>query len=137
MERIHSIFVILVLFCTLSFADTYAVIVNKNMKNINKVQIKAVFLKKLTHINGVKMIPVNLNARDPLRRKFEKEILHMSFTRLKAYWIKQHYLGNRPPLSMKSEDSVKEFVKKIDGAIGYIHLEKVDNSVKVIYQWSD
>ncbi len=137
MEKIASVFVVLILFSTISLADTYAVIVNKNMKNINKVQIKAIFLKKLTRINNIKVVPVNLNARDGLRRKFEKELLHMSFARLKAYWIKQHYLGNRPPLSMKSQESVREFVKKVDGAIGYIDTKHVDESVKVIYEWSD
>ncbi len=137
MEKLISICVLFFLLTTLSLADTYAVIVNKNMKNINKVQIKAIFLKKLVRVDGVKMVPLNLSARENLRKKFEKEVLHMGFSRLKAYWIKQHYLGNRPPLSMKSQESVKEFVKKVEGAIGYVDIAHIDDDVKVIYRWSD
>jgi hypothetical protein len=38
---------------------------------------------------------------------------------------------------MKSEESIKAFVKKVDGAIGYINANSVDDGVKVLYKWSD
>jgi len=122
---------------TITLASEYVVISNKNMKNLSKTQIKAIFLKKITIINDIKVVPISLGARDPLRSKFEKKILAMSFMRLKSYWTKQHYLGRRPPVSMKSQDSIKAFVKKVDGAVGYINESLVDNSVKVIYRWKD
>lgn len=120
-----------------SFASEYAVISNKNMKNLSTSQIKAIFLKKLTYVEDMKAVPINLEARNPLRLKFESKITHMSFSRLKSYWTKQHYLGHRPPISMKSQESIKSFVKKVDGAIGYIDIENIDDSIKVIYKWSD
>ena len=137
MKSLLQIYVAIVLLSALSLADEYAVISNKNMKNLSITQIKAIFLKKSTLTNDVKVVPVNLAARDSLRLKFEKEILHMSFQRLKVYWTKQHYLGKRPPISMKSQESVKTFVKKIEGSIGYINAKSVDESVNVIYKWSD
>jgi len=120
-----------------SFADMHAVISNKNMKDLSEVQIKAIFLKKLVFVKDMKAIPINLEARNPLRSKFESHIIHMSFSRLKSYWTKQHYLGHRPPINMKSQESIKSFVKKVDGAVGYIDMANVDDSVKVIYKWSD
>lgn len=132
-----NIFISILLFACISFGDEYVVISNNNMKDLSTNQIKAIFLNKLSFIEDIKVVPINLDARDSLRVKFEKEILHMSFSRLKTYWATQHYLGHRPPVSMKSQESIKAFVKKVEGSIGYINAEKIDDSVKVIYRWRD
>lgn len=121
----------------LSFASEYAVVSNKNMKSLSESEIKAIFLKKLTSIDDVTLVPINLEAGDALRLKFEVKLLEMNFERLKSYWTKEHYLGHRPPVNMKSEESVKAFVKKVDGAVGYIHSNSVDESLKILYKWSD
>ena len=137
MKNLIKIILSTILLSALSFGDEYALISNKKMKDLSKEQIKAIFLKKITFIDDTKVIPVNLGTRDSLRMKFEKRILKMNFSRLKTYWTKQHYLGKRAPLSMKSQESIKAFVKKVDGAIGYIHTSKLDESVKEIYRWRD
>lgn len=135
----NSTLALVVLLCSplFSLANEYAVISNKNMKTVSQSEIKAIFLKKLTLIDDITAVPVNLEAGDALRLKFEEKLLDMSFERLKSYWTKEHYLGHRPPVNMKSEESVKAFVKKVDGAIGYINSNSVDDSVKVLYKWSD
>jgi hypothetical protein len=61
----------------------------------------------------------------------------MSFSRLKTYWTKEHYLGHRPPISMKSQESIKAFINKVDGSLGYINIENVDENMKIIYKWRD
>jgi ABC-type phosphate transport system substrate-binding protein len=38
---------------------------------------------------------------------------------------------------MKSQESIKAFVKKVDGAIGYIESSALDEDLKVIYRWKD
>ncbi len=126
----------LILLCV-SFGDEYVVISNQNMKELSTNQIKAIFLKKALLIDDVQAVPINLEAMDSIRLKFEQDILNMNFSRLKSYWTTQHYLGHRPPLTMKSQESVKSFVKKVDGAIGYINAQNIDESVKVIYRWRD
>jgi ABC-type phosphate transport system substrate-binding protein len=121
----------------MSQADEYAVIANQKMKDLSTTQIKAIFLKKITVIEDINAVPVNLGARDPIREKFETKIVGMNFERLKSYWAKEHYLGKRPPVGMQSEESVKAFVKNVEGAIGYINAKNLDNSVKVLYRWSE
>ena len=120
-----------------SFSSDYVVISNHNMKELSLSQIKAIFLKKLTIVDNIKVVPVNLGLRDEVRSKFEKKILKMNVTRLKSYWTKQHYLGHRPPVSMKSQESIKTFVKRVDGSLGYIMATSVDKDLKIIYKWSD
>jgi len=125
------------LLCSLSFSDEYAVVANKSMKDLSVNQIRAIFLKKLLVIGTDKAVPINLEPRNPLRLKFEKEILRISFSRLKVYWTKEHYLGHRPPINMKSQKGIKAFVKRINGAIGYININNLDKELKVIYKWKD
>ena len=107
------------------------------MDDLSLTQIKAIFLKKLLYIDDIPAIHLNLEAKDTVREKFEEDVLKMSFSHLKSYWTNQHYLGYRPPISMKSQESIKAFVKKVDGSIGYIEAKNVDDTIKVIYKWSD
>lgn len=130
-------FLTMILFSAVLSASEYAVISNIKMKDLSSHQIQAIFLKKITVIDSVTVVPVNLEARDPLREKFESKVLDMNFERLKSYWAKQHYLGKRPPISMLSSESVKAFVKKVDGGIGYIDAAHLDDGVKVLYRWSE
>lgn len=137
MKHFNKSLILFILITVSSLADEYFVISNKNMKDLSSKQIKAIFLKKISFVDDLKVIPVNLEPRNELRLKFEQEILQMSFSRLKIYWTNQHYLGKRSPISMKSEESVKAFVKKVDGSLGYIRAEELDSSLKVVYKWSD
>jgi len=118
-------------------ADEYALISNKDITHLSTNQIKAIYLKKLTMINGQVIIPINLDARDQLRQKFSQNLLHMSFERLKSYWTQEHYLGHRPPLSLKSQESVKKFIKNVDGSIGYINMKNIDKNITILYRWED
>lgn len=137
MKTAIIIFLSTVVLYAISFGDEYVVISNSKMKDLSTAQIKAIFLKKITVIDNINAVPVNLGAMDLTREKFENKIVEMNFERLKSYWTKEHYIGKRPPVSMQSEESVKAFVKNVEGAIGYINANNLDNSVKVLYRWSE
>ncbi|MDQ1245620.1 MAG: hypothetical protein QG565_1961 [Campylobacterota bacterium] len=137
MKPVIKIALLTIVLATLSFADEYAVIANHKMRDLSTAEIKAVFLKKITVIENMEAVPINLAAKDTIREKFENKIIGMDFERLKTYWSNQHYLGKRPPIRMQSEDSVKAFVKNVEGAIGYINANNLDNDVKVLYRWSE
>ncbi|DAB30128.1 MAG TPA: hypothetical protein CFH84_05700 [Sulfurimonas sp. UBA12504] len=137
MQRLVRI-VLLCFFTFSALADEYAVVSNTKMKDLSPLEIRAIFLKKITLISDdTEVVPINLEATDPLRLKFEKEILGMSFSRLKSYWVIEHYLGHRPPISMKSQESIKAFITKVDGSIGYLNIKNVDENMKILYRWSD
>jgi len=129
--------VVLSIFTSLLIANEYAVVANKEFQNLSKADIKVIYLKKSSYINDKKVIPINLGSRDKIRKSFEKNVLNMSFPRLKAYWTKQHYLGHRPPITMKSQESIKLFIQKIDSAVGYMEVKNVTNNLKILYKWSD
>ncbi|UCN00404.1 hypothetical protein LCX93_00385 [Sulfurimonas sp. SWIR-19] len=118
-------------------AKEYAVVVQKGFANISVGKIKAIYLKKLKYQGDTKLVPINLGSQNSVRRSFEKKVLKIKHSRLKSYWIKQHYLGQRPPITLKSEAAVNAFVKKVFGAIGYLEAAKADKDLKIIYKWSD
>lgn len=116
-------------------AEEYLIISASETTQLSQSEVRAIFLKKMSMIQGKKVIPLNLSAHNPLRTHFENDILQMSFSRLKSYWSKQHYLGHRPPISLKSQEAVIAFVKKVDGAIGYIEAQKMDDTLHVLFRW--
>lgn len=121
------------------YANDYLVVANKSLHidKITALQLKMIFLKKSKIINGTTVVPINLGVSNIIRKSFEKNILHMSRKRLKYFWIEQHYLGKRPPITMKSPKSIIKFVQKIDGAISYIPINDLNDNVKVIFRWTD
>ncbi|MFK5938461.1 MAG: hypothetical protein QM497_08710 [Sulfurimonas sp.] len=134
----------IILFLTLSSfiflntsADEYVIISNSSLQHLTKQQIKAIYLKKTTLIDDITLVPINLGYDNILREKFNKEILHMSTEQLKEYWTQQHLMGTRPPISMKSQESIKAFIKNVDGSIGYINRNNIDKNVSILYSWND
>ena len=119
------------------FATEYAIITSTKMPKLSPSQIKALFLKKRSFVDGMKIVPVNLSVRSSTRRSFEAHILNMHMARLKSYWAKQHYLGVRPPITLKSQESVKRFVQKVKGSIAYIELTADTKNIIILYKWSE
>ena len=116
--------------------ENFVLIGNQNfpVKHLLKEQVKQIYLKRIHFIKDVSIIPINYIARDPLRKNFEKNILHISSKKLNRYWIKKHYLGIRPPLIQSSIESAIIFVKKVDGAVVYIPQSKLPSDVHVLYK---
>ena len=122
---------------TIYKTSPYSVIVNSNSQidSIDKSQLRDLFLRKNSYINKQKIIPVNLLADNSARKAFESSILNMDRATLNTYWTSQYLKDIRPPLSKKSYNAVLIFVLNVDGAIGYIPSNMVDNRVRVINEF--
>ncbi len=121
----------------LSYAQEFVVVMQKNsaLGNLSQAKVKMIFLKKQKMSQDILLVPINLPPSSSIRKSFEKQVLGMSRNRLKSFWTKEHYLGHRPPLTMKSSRSTLSFVEKIDGAIGYIPAKEVNANLKILYKW--
>ena len=104
------------------------------INTLTQAQVRMIYLKKKRFWGEIKLVALNLPPQDLLRKTFENEILKMNSTQLDSYWIKQHYRGYRPPYRVESIESMILFIKKVEGAIGYIPVSKVDKDLKVIYR---
>ena len=123
----------------LSYAQEFVVVIQKNsaLSNLSQAKVKMIFLKKQKMSQDILLVPINLPPSSSIRKSFEKQVLGMSRNRLKSFWTKEHYLGHRPPLTMKSSRSTISFVEKIDGAIAYIPSKEVNNKLKILYTWEE
>lgn len=117
-------------------AQEWALIANpaSGLKEMDVRQIREIYLGKQHFAAGVRLIPLQLYAESPLRRQFEEEVLNMSREALREWWIRRHYLGQRPPKVMASAEAVVAFVRQVEGAIGYVpYLLAEDENVTVLY----
>ena len=116
--------------------DTLVLIANKNLpfRTVSQTTVQNIYLGKIRFKDSVKLIPLNLPSDTLIRLDFEQKILHKDQASLRANWMRQHYLGRRPPHVLKSVQSILLFVQKVDGAIGYIPKNALDDTVKVIYE---
>ena len=123
---------------TLLYADTLAIIAHKNfpLKEINKAQLKAIFLKKVPSIDNIKIFPINISAQTAYRKSFDETVLKMSAFKLKKYWTKAHYHGTRPPKALPSISSTLAFIREVEGAIAYIPLSQVPSNISILLKVS-
>lgn len=92
-----------------------------------------VFLKeRLFWKDGSRIVPVNLPPEHSARLLFSDAVLRRERRELLAYWNEQHFKGVNPPLVLESEDSVKAFVRQVDGAVGYIRRDQLDPDLTVL-----
>lgn len=90
------------------------------LHTMDAATVRAVYLGKQRYIGDIRVIPLQLNAEDPLRLRFESDVLKLSRSALREWWIRRHYLGQRPPRVVGSPEAVVAYVLKVDGAIGYV-----------------
>lgn len=132
----HRFKVFLLLAATMLGAQEWALIGHPDgvLKAMSAKQIRAVYLGKRRFAGSLRLMPLQLSAQDPLRRQFEDEILKMSRDALREWWIRQHYLGVRPPKVMGSAEAVMAYVRKVEGAIGIVpYWMAADANVTILY----
>ncbi|MFA5941335.1 MAG: hypothetical protein WC809_18430 [Sinimarinibacterium sp.] len=88
--------------------------------------------RKIYWRDGVRIQPVNLPADHPLRQRFSQAVLRQTPEALDEYWNEQYFHGVLPPHVQASETAVLRFVAATAGAIGYLDLCTLDDSVRVL-----
>jgi ABC-type phosphate transport system substrate-binding protein len=78
------------------------------------------------------IVPVNLPAAHPLRRKFSHWVFDKTPEEMQDYWNDQYFHGVVPPPVLASEEAVLRFVASTPGAIGYVSACTVDSRVEVL-----
>lgn len=129
--------ILILLFSMSLFCAEFAVVVNGNsaIPKLSKKQIKDIFIMKRNFIGEQKLVPVNLSATSEIRDEFEKKVLKIGREKLNNYWIKQHFQGIRPPVVQASSNSMKLFVKNVNGAIGYLPLSLIDSDLRIVFEF--
>jgi hypothetical protein len=87
--------------------------------------------------DGTPIVPLNLAAGTPVRDRFTARVLAMDPGRLTAYWNERYFQGVFPPAVVSSSAAMKRYVATDPGAIGYLELHEVDDSVRVVLTIAD
>ncbi len=88
--------------------------------------------KKLFWEEGTRIIPVNLAADHPCRKRFSRLVLGLLPEEMQEYWNAQYFHGISPPYVLSSEEAVLRFVTETPGAIGYLCTITATAAVKVL-----
>ncbi len=134
MKRLVILLIFLIWFSFSSGKEIniYVVVGKETDIKVSCEDIKHIYLKEIIFINGIKMIPVNLPANSTIRKYFRKYVLGMDEEEISLYWNEKYYEGITPPLVLKSQKAVKEFLKKVKGSIGYITKKYLDKDLKIL-----
>lgn len=132
-----AVLLILLTLMPLAYTADYAVVVanNSSITALEADNIRDIFLRKRNFESGVRLVPVNLLGDEETRRDFEQKILRMDREEISQYWVNNHFQGISPPATQASLLSIKLFVERVGGAIGYLPIEMIDSQLKVLYEF--
>jgi len=100
---------------------------------VNREELARIYQRKQRFWkNGTQIIPVNLSAEHPLRRRFSRLVLGALPEDLVPYWNEQYFHGIAPPYVLTSEAAILQFVATTSGAIGYVNATAVNREVHVL-----
>jgi ABC-type phosphate transport system substrate-binding protein len=116
--------------------EVLAVIVNKAnpVSTLLQNELRPLFqTTKKAWSSGEDAVPINLPEDSELRNEFDKAILGLDPERVARYWTDRKVRGGaRPPIRVPTTVAVLKAVAAKPGAIGYVKLSEVNNSVKVV-----
>lgn len=117
-------------------SEVLAVIVNKAnpASSLSQNELRPIFqTTKKAWGNGEDAIPINLPEDSQLRNDFDQAVLGLDPERVARYWTDRKVRGGaRPPVRVPNTAAVLRAVATKPGAVGYVRLSEVNNSVKVV-----
>lgn len=108
--------------------------VDNRVASITRSELSRIFLKQqTTWPDGARCIPIDQRGDSKIRGAFSRLVLQRSVYEVKRYWMQETMTGNaKPPVSLESAATVKKYLQKIEGAVAYIYLDEVDDSVRIL-----
>lgn len=111
-----------------------AVIANKsvNEKITRQKLIDIYLLNKQYWEDGSKIVLYDIKGDRSIKDKFYST-LGMSRQQIQKTWLKKQFSGQAdPPKTFRTQEEIIKYVANTPGAIAYISLDKVSDSVKIL-----
>ncbi len=137
---IVPILAVILIYGTVIYADEsskdFVIIVNKanDVSTLSKSQISRMFLKKTFNWeNGSEIQPIDLNARNDIRKAFTQKVHGRNLHSIKNYWQQMIFAGRSvPPLEKATEKQIIDFVSSNPDSIGYVSPKSDLKDVKIV-----
>lgn len=106
---------------------------------VSKAELGRIFLKRHKFWDsGIRCIPIDQSGTSEIRAAFYEQTLGRDQEALKHYWMRETMTGNtRPPVTVENSITVKKYIEKLEGAIGYIWADEVDGSIQLVHVTDD
>ncbi len=139
-KRLGSLVYLALLCCHLlgarEVSGQLAVVVNQDngIEGVTLQSLQDIYAgNKVSWSNNHKIFPVSMKSNLAITRSFFDEALGKSAREMKRAWIRLTLSGEgAPPKVVGSEAEVLLYIAKNEGAIGFVHVDKVNDSVKVL-----
>ena len=118
---------------SVALATDYVLITDNSnpVTMISAKEVKNVYLGKKSVWSDGSHITVFTQISSPVNKIFMKEMARKTPQQYSTYWKKSLFTGTGlPPKDFSSDDAVKAAVAAKPGAIGYISVSALDDSVK-------
>ncbi len=109
-----------------------------NAKGVNPAltmsELKAIFKgEKQRWSDGTKIVVALMEPSTPSGTKIAEKVYNATGNEVKKQWLALVFQGKTaPPRYFTSEETLKEFVKNTDGAIGLVTAEASENAAKLV-----
>jgi ABC-type phosphate transport system substrate-binding protein len=118
-------------------AEVVAVVSAKSaITTLTNSQLADIFFGKTNRLaNGVQVVPIDQVEGSIARDEFYVKVAGKSAAQVKAYWSRIIFTGRgQPPREAPNSVETKKLIIENIAAIGYIELNMVDGSVRVLTQ---
>ncbi len=114
----------------------FVIVVNRAnpVKTLTLVELRRIFMKQSRmwpHAEA--MVPVDWDGTSAVPQAFSRQVLNRSVREMAEYWVQQSITqGVTPPSTQRSARAVLRFVASVPGAISYVPVADVDDTVNAI-----
>ena len=114
-----------------------AIVVNRSnsVDDLSSTELRRIFLGERSHWpNGRRITLVMREPGEPERKTMLRDVCQMNESELKNHFLHGLFTGEIlvSPKILASSIGVRKFVFNVPGAIGYLRLSDVDNTVKIV-----
>lgn len=117
--------------------EPLVIVVNRSnpVDDLSFSELRRIFLGNRSHwANGRRITLVMRDPGEPERKTILRDVCAMSEDQLKMHYLHGLYTGEIlvSPKILATPTGVRKFVFNVPGAIGYLRVEDVDSTVKVV-----
>jgi len=104
------------------------------LRDISASQVKKIFkLRQRMWSDGMPIQPINMVKENALRNDFSQQILRKRPAQMEVYYLKMALTGRgQPPHTVHDYDELVSFIRKHQGAIGYVNQPMNQEGVKTL-----
>ena len=92
--------------------------IDNKIINVPQKEVKELYLKERTTINGIKVIPVDTKDNQ-LFKEFYSKVIKKTPQQLRAYWMKEIFRGDKQPPKRVSNAGLKKLIKQKTPVLSY------------------